>query len=1033
MIISDIAIKRPVFATMVILALVIFGAIGLRNIGIDLFPRVEIPTITIVAELPGADPETVETTVVEPIEEAVATISGVDQLRSTSAESFGQVIVQFVLEKDVDVAYQEVQAKLGTIRSDLPTDLREPRVDKFDIDSAPIMAVLVSADMAPQQLTTIADRTVKERLQKVPNVGQVQMIGDRERKMWLWLDGTRLEGYQLSVQDVRNALLTEHVEFPGGRIETGPRELLVKTKAEFRTAEGFDEMVVASRNGATVRLRDVGYAEDGLEEQRTLASLDGKPAIALLVRKQSGTNTVQVANAVHEEVEQLRQALAAQGITLVAARDQSEFIQHSIAEIQLHLVLGGLLAVFIVWVFLRNFRITVISALAIPTSVISTFALMNAMGFTMNNLTMLALSLSIGLLIDDAIVVVENIFRHVEEGSSPREAASFGTAEIGLAVFAITMSIVAVFVPVAFMEGIIGRFFYQFGLTVAFAVLISLLVAFSLVPMLSSRYLHHSEGHNWLYRISERVLESVDTAYGRLLGTALNWRLTTVVIGVAALVAAVFVARVIPTEFLPAEDQSEFSIRVDGPLDASLSTTEGLLNQVRERIVGQPWLEYTLTIIGGGNIQRVDQGSIYVRMVDKAERDISQQEAMAWMRREAADIEGATVSVESVPRIGGGGGRNADLQVELRGTELSRLEAYSERLMERLRSAGGYQDVDSTYEKGKPEVNVYVDRTAAADLDVVPSAIASTVRSLIGGEEVAKFKAGDDRFDVAIRLLEAERSQPEDVGQLTVRSRRNQLVRLESVADVRQESGPIQIDRFNRARQITVLANLTPGEKVLGQAVTEVNAIRDELNLEPGYTLGFAGTADTMRESFGHLLFALFLSVIMIYMVLASQFESFVHPFTIMFSLPFSAIGALGALAMSGQTISIFTMIGFIMLMGLVTKNAILLVDYTNTLRSRDGMARREALLKAGVVRLRPILMTTFAMVFGMLPIALSSGTGSESRAPMATAVIGGLLTSTLLTLVVVPVLYTLMEDMQNVRQWRLVRRITGRMAEEAI
>ncbi|MBI4083026.1 MAG: efflux RND transporter permease subunit [Candidatus Lambdaproteobacteria bacterium] len=1031
MILSDTSIKRPVFATMVILALVLFGIISFRQIGVDLFPKVEIPGVTIVAVLPGADPETVETTVTDPIEEAVSSISGIKELRSTSADSVSQVVVSFELEKNVDVAYQEIQARLGTIRSQLPQDLHEPVVEKFDVDAAPILSVVVSGDKPIRELTYIADKVIKERLQRVRNVGQVKLVGGRQRNMWLWLDRNKLEGYRLAVQDIEQALRTEHVEVPGGRVESGLREYAVKTRAEFDSARQFSEMVVAWRGGAPVRVRDIGRVEDGLEEERSMARLNDTRAIALQVRRQSGTNTVEVAKGIKAEVERLRKELGPQGIGMEIAQDLSVFIEHSIREIQFHLVVGGLLAVFIVWVFLRNLRITLISAIAIPTSVISTFALMQWMGFTMNNLTMLALSLSIGLLIDDAIVVVENIFRHVEEGKPPREAAGFGTAEIGLAALAITLSIVAVFLPVAFMKGIIGRFFYQFGLTVTFAVSISLFVAFTVVPMLASRFLHHEPKHSWLYRVSGRVLDALDAGYGALLRAALNWRAVTVLVAVVVMAGALLVARRLPSEFIPAEDSSEFGIQVKAPLGASLQATSRILETVRQKLVGQPWLAYTYYTIGADNLQRVNEGSMYVKMVPKAERTLGQTAAMGWAREQLASIPDARISVGVVPRIGGGGHANADLMVELRGRELEQLERYAARLTAKMRESGAYLDVDTSYEKGKPELDVYVKRNEAGDLGVSPISVATTVRALIGGVDVSKFRAQGDRYDVSLRLAETYRNRPEDIDRLSVRTQRGELVRLQSVARVQAAGGPVQINRYNRARQITVLANLDRNQRVLGEAITEVGGMVKELDLAPGYTSGFAGMADVMRESFGYLLFALFLAVIMVYMVLAAQFESFLHPLTIMLALPLSAVGAFGALALAKMTISIFTMIGFIMLMGLVTKNAILLVDYTNTLRHRDGMERNAALLKAGPIRLRPILMTTFAMIFGMLPIALGTGEGSESRGPMAMAVIGGLITSTLLTLVVVPVIYTLMDDLQNWRTWRIWRRRPGSAARE--
>jgi len=1026
MILSETAIKRPVFTTMVIGAIIVFGLISFRDIGIDLFPRVEFPIISIVSVLPGADPATMETTVTDTIEEAVSTISGIKHIRSTSTDGISQVVIEFELEKDVDVAYQEVQAKLGTIRSDLPRDLEEPIVEKFDIDAAPILAVIVSGDMPIRNLTYLADKTVKERLQRIENVGQVKLVGGRDRKIWIWLDRSKLEGYSLSVEDVEQALRSRHVEYPGGRVETGPREYVVKTRAEFESAEEIAGMVVAYRNDTPLLVRDLGRVEDGLEEERTFASLNDRRAVSLLVRRQSGTNTVEVARKLKEELGRLKSELEAQGVRIEIAQDLSIFIEHSVEEVQFHLLYGGGLAIVVVLLFLRNFRSTVITSLVIPTAVIGTFILLNAMGFTQNMLTLLALSLAIGLLVDDSIVVQENTMRHVEEGKPPREAASFATGEIALAVLATTLSVVAVFVPVAFMKGLVGRFFYQFGLTVAFAVMISLFVSFTLDPMLSSRFLRKPRKGR-LYRISERPFSFLEEAYRWILDKSLRMRWAVVVLALLSLGSALYVGSFLRGEFLPLEDQSEFNIKVKAPQGASLATTRSILEEIHRRIEKKPWLDYTFTTIGADELQRVNEGSLYVKMLEKHERSISQEEAMLRTREELADIADAKLSVEVVPRVSGGGMRWADIQLELRGSSLDRLEEISSILMKRMEAAGGYADIDTTYEKGKPEVNIYVKRDRAADLGVSPLAVARTVKALIGGNDVAKFKAEGDRYDVSVRLQQSFRDHPEDVQFLTVRNNRGDLVRLENVARVEEESGPVQINRYNRSRDITVLANLQREEKVLGEATRELTQFIREANLPAGYTFGFVGHGELMKESFEYLLFALFLAVIMVYMVLASQFESYLHPFTIMLSLPLSVVGALGALVLMNLTMSIFTMIGIIMLMGLVTKNAILLIDYTNTLRRRDGMERNLAILQAGPVRLRPILMTTLAVIFGMLPVALGTGAGSESRAPMAVAVIGGLITSTLLTLIVVPVVYTLLEDIREIKNWRILRGLRRR------
>lgn len=1022
MTLSGFAIRRPVFTTIVLAAIVVFGVLSFQRLGIDLFPRVEFATISVLSVLPGADPETVESTVTDVIEEAVSTISQIEHLRSTSADSTSLIVIEFELSKDIDVAYQEVQARIAGVRPDLPTDLEPPVVEKFDVDAQPILSVIVSADLHVRELTRIAEDVVKERLQRIPDVGQVRMVGNRERQLWIWLDHNLLMGHHLTVQDVENAIRREHIEIPGGRIEAGLQEYVVKTRAEFESAEDLERLIIATRGEAPIRLGDVGRVEDGLAEERSLARLNGERALALMIRRQSGTNTVQVAEAAKEEVGRLQRELEPQGVSLAVALDKSVFIRDSVREVQHHLFFGGGLAVFIVWVFLRNLRSTFISALVLPTSLIGTFIIMYVLGFTQNTLTLLGLSLAIGLLVDDAIVVQENITRHIEEGKPARRAAEDATREITLAVIATTLTVIAVFIPVAFMEGVIGQFFFQFGLTIAFAAALSTFVSLTLDPMLSSRILRKAEPGG-LYQLSERGFRWVEHVYSRLIWLALRARWLVVAIAVVSMVATAWMGRQLRSEFLPVEDQSEFNIKVKAPLGASLQATDAALEKIRSRIGDQPWVEYTLATIGTEGLSRVNEGTLYVKMVNKEEREVSQENAMIRTRDMIGAMAEGQVSVEVVPRIGGGGRTWADLQLDLRGRDLDVLNEIASGALQVMADSRGYRDMDTTYEFGKPEVNVYVKREEAADLGVPPILVASTVRALVGGHDVAKFRAEGERYDISLRLTESQRDAPGLLRLLTVRNDGGRLVSLENVARVVEEPGPVQIDRYNRARQITVLANLDREEKVLGEAVAEMTAWMEGRGLPPGYSYGFAGLADMMDESFFYLFQALLLAVVIIYMVLAAQFESFIHPLTIMLALPLSVVGAIGALVITGLTMNIYTMIGIILLMGLVAKNGILLVDYTNTLRERDGLAREAALLKAGPTRLRPILMTTLTLIFGMLPLALGSGTGAETRQPMATAIIGGLITSTLLTLVVVPVVYTIMDDLSHPSAWRIVRR----------
>ena len=1013
MLISDVSIRRPVFTAMIMGALLVFGVVALRRLGVDLFPKVDFPVITIVTKLPGADPETIEIRVTDPIEEAVNTIGGIKDLRSTSADSFSMVVIQFELEKDIDVAFQEIQARVNTIRQQLPSDIEEPVIEKFDISAAPILTVIVSADLPIRELSHLADKTVKERLQRVRNVGSAKLVGTRDRKLWLWLDPVKLKQHGLTVQDVRSAVGREHIEIPGGRIETGPVEVAARTKAEFASAAELNDLILAERPGQVLRLRDVGLVEDGLEEERSYAQLDNRPCIALQVRRQSGTNTVQVANDVKAEVARLTTELGPRGVRLEIAQDSSIYIEHSVKEVEHHLVVGGLMAVLTVLVFLLNLRSTFICALVLPVSVLSSFVIMLAMGFTINVITLLALTLAIGLLIDDAIVVQENIMRHVEEGMGARRAAGFGTGEIGLAVLATTLSVVAVFLPVTFTKGIVGRFLWSFGMTVSFAVLISMFVSFTLNPMLSSRLLKKPGKQNFLFAGLEWLFHATERAYRGFLGWTLRHRLVVVAAGVLALGSIVVLMRYARIEFQATEDRSEFNIAVRGPQGASLERTRAIMEDIRARLAAVPEVDYVFTTIGADEMQKVNEGGLYVHLKPKTARTKGQEQLMNETRALLKNVPGAQISVQIVAPISGGGMKWAKIQYEVRGPDLVTLEQTADRIIEKLRAAGGYVDVQNSFESNKPGSNVVVDRLRAAQLGVSPLLIADSVNAAIGGAVVGKFRAGGDRYDIAVRFFEQYRNRPDLLGLVEVPSSRGDRVELRNVARVLPTTIPVEITRYNRQRNVTVLANLVPG-KALGDATKEIEALTATVGLPPGYSTGWTGEAERMKESFESLLETMALSVIVVFMVLASQFESIVHPFTIMLSLPLAFIGGLGSLLLFRQTITIFVMIGFIFLLGLVTKNAILLVDYANTLRERDGLERDDALLRAGPVRLRPILMTSVSIIAGMLPTALGTGAGAEVRRPMAVAIIGGVITSTVLTLLVVPAVYSLLDPLSE-------------------
>ncbi|HNQ66480.1 MAG TPA: efflux RND transporter permease subunit, partial [Smithella sp.] len=1020
---ADTSVKRPVFATMVIMALVVLGIVSYPSIGVDLFPKVDFPIVTITTTLKGASPDVMDVDVADRIEGAVNTINGVKTITSTSTESVSRTIVEFVLERDIDQAVQDVREKVSTIRSKLPDDIEEPRIAKVDPDSQPILYMNLTGEKSIRDLSTYVDEVLKEQLQRINEVGDVTFNGLRLRQVRIWLDAAKMRAYEVSPSDVVVALKRENVELPGGRIETQTKEYTVRIKGEFPSIPDFNDLIVSYYKGAPVKIKDIGRAEDGTEEKRSLARFNGIPAVGIGIQKQSGTNTVAVAARVKKEVERINQTLPP-GMKINIAMDQSVFIVRSIDEVQKHLILGSLFAVLAVFLFLKNIRTTLISAVALPVSVISTFALINAFGFTFNNMTMLALSLSVGLLIDDAIIVIENIYRHVEEGMGPVEAAKFATSEIGLAVMATTLAIVAIFLPVAFMKGLIGRFFLQFALTIVFAVLVSLLVSFTLTPMMASIFL---KPHNapppkgnvitrWSFwkkagDFLETNYKRLETFYGRVLKFSLRHRAAMLFATLMVFMFSIFIMIFgLGKEFLPPEDQGNFIIRLEAPIDYSVEQVEKYFRPAEKMVRDIPEIKSVFYVQGYQGY--ANRGIMIVGLIPKADREKSQEDIKKIVRMNLKQIPGLKVSAEDVSLVGGGI-RQVPIQYSIRGQDLNELQKYARQITTEFAKRPGIVDVDTSLEAGKPEFKVYIDRDKAADLGVDVATIAEAINLLVGGElDIARYKdeKKGKRYDIRVRLNAEDRESSEAMQKIYVRARDGKLVELSNVVRIAEGTGPSVINRADRQRAITIFASLEG--KPLGEARNELDEIAGRI-LPADYVPKYYGMAEVMQESFIFLLFALILGIIMAYMILASQFESFIHPATVLLSMPLSFIGAFGALFLTGKTLNIFSLIGLILLMGLVKKNAILLVDYTNVLRER-GMSRRDAILQAGPVRMRPILMTTFAMIFGMLPIAFAVGEGAETRAPMGIAVIGGLLTSLILTLVVVPAAYDIFDDWQE-------------------
>jgi len=1025
---ADVAIRRPVFTVMMILALVVLGYSSFNLMSVDLMPDINFPFVVITTVFPGAGAEAVETEVTKKIEDAINPISGIKHITSQSQEGYSLIFAEFVLEKDPQVAAQEAREKVSAIRGDLPTDIEAPVIASFDPESSPIISLTVSGKRPPREITTIAKDEVQKRLEAIPGVGAVTLVGGYEREVNVLLDINKMESYQISVEQVKMALQAANLEIPGGRVNENNTEYLIRTMGKLTKVSQFNNIAIDNPHGQPIYLKDIATVIDGIQEQRSLARENGVDAVTLDISKQSGANTVNVARAVKAEVEILQKDLPPD-LSLKVVKDDSTYIEDSIHDVLINIYYGGLLAVLVIFLFLADIRSTIISAVAIPTSIIATFTLMNALGFTLNILSLMGLSLAVGLLIDDAIVVIENIFRHLDHGEPAFKAAFNATKEIGLAVMATTFSIVVVFLPVAFMQGIVGRFFYQFGMTIAFAVVVSLFVAFTLTPMLSSRFLK-KEGaeaeaprfvlsrlvwrfYRWILKIIKpwnRFFAQVTEWYKITLRWALGHRFIVISAAALTFVIAMFLAGLVGGEFMPRTDEGQISFGVETPPGTDLKVTSERIAKVEELISKFDGVDLIFTTIGSGQ-QSVNNGDIYVKLVDKAKRELSAQIMADSMRNIVASVPGIKFSVSA----GESGHAEKQVQVSIRGNDLQILTELTHKVQEIFKNTPGIVDLDNDLEEGKPELKVTVDREMANDLGLNIFQVASTIRSMVDGEVVTRYKEGDKEYDVRIRLKEPDRATADDIGRLLIASNkevsglRSFMVPLSHFAKIEKTSSIGKYNRYDRLRNVTVGGNVT-SEYFPGTVLDQIIKKTDQIALPPGYYIGKTGFGEIQAESFSNIFTALFLAIIFVYLLLASQFESFFDPFSIMFSLPMSIIGAIVALLFFNNSISIMSLIGIIMLMGLVTKNAILLIDFIKQNRYR-GVKRTEAILLAGPVRLRPILMTTFAMVFGMLPLALGFGPGAELRAPMARAVIGGLISSTALTLVVVPVVYTIIDD----------------------
>jgi HAE1 family hydrophobic/amphiphilic exporter-1 len=1011
MFLSDTSVRRPVFATIITVALIFFGILGYQRIGIDLFPQVDIPFVTVTTTLLGAAPEVMDTDVTDPIEEQINTIEGVKHITSSSGYGFSQVVVEFELYRDLDSAVQDVRAKVDLAKRNLPTDIDPPIIDKLDINAIPILWLSMSGNLPLQTLGMLADEVLRPQLESIRGVGTISLDGYAKREIRVWLDGKKLEAHRLTSNDIARAFFARNIELPGGIIESVDREFTVRNLGELRNIEEFNHLIVTYQNGAPIRLKDVGWVEDGTETVRSIARFNRVPSIGLSIVPRSGANVVEVARSVKAKLEDIKKTLP-HGVDVTVSFDSSTFIEKAISDVGYDVFLGGLLAAGIMFIFLLSIRSTIITALAIPTSLITSFGIMHFMGFTRNYMTMLALSMMVGVVIDDAIIVLENIYRHMEEGGDSMTAAKEGTSEIAFAAMAATFSIAAVFIPVAFMGGMIGRFFYQFGVTVAASVIASLVVALILIPMLCSRFLKIEEKRGKIYHFFDRSYERLEGHYRGALTFCLKHRWLIVLIATVIFLGSIFTLTKLKTEFIPKSDESRFMIHIEAPTGSTLHYTDDKMQKLENLVLAMPETKNIFSTLGVGTRKEVNKGTLLVALKDRKDRKRSQQQIMGELRDKIRDIPGFKAYVEDFAPIAVGGRRGAPLQFDIKGPEIEELEKISNKIMQEMMRSPGMVDVSSDLELTKPEVRVLIDRNKAADVGVDIREISSAVLQMIGGQEVSKFKDSEraKRYDVRVRLIKDQRMNPEDIAQISIRTPGGGLIKLAQVVQVDEGIGPNLINRKDRQRSATIYADII-GDKRLGEAIAEVEALAKKY-IPSGYSHSFFGQAEVFRESFQYLIVALIQAIIIIYMLLAMQFNSFLHPLTVMLALPLSTVGAFGALFITGDTISIVSMIGMITLTALVVKNSILLVDYTNTLKG-GGIERNQAVLQAAPVRLRPILMTAVTTMLGVLPVALGYSAGGELRAGMGRATFGGMFASTLLTLFVVPIAYTLLDDLQ--------------------
>lgn len=1008
--ITEVCVRRPVLAWMIMLATIVFGLVAAQRIGVSQMPDIDFPTISVSVTREGAAPEVMESDVVEVLEDALAQVEGVTAITSTSRLGTANLTVDLDLSRDVDVAMQDVQTKVAQAQRRLPSDLDPPEVSKTNPEDRPIMWVALSGPFPRQVLADYARYRLRDTLQTVPGVGEVMMGGYLERSVRIWLDAVRLEERGLAVQDVLTALRTEHVELPAGRIETADREIDVRVLGEALSLDQMRDLVIKKIDNTPIRLRDVALIEDGFEDLRRLARVGAQSAQGLGIKKQRGANTVAVATGVREKLSEVKKGLP-EGMRADVMFDGSQFVEQSVADIEHELFFAVLLTALVCWMFLGSFSSTLNVVLAIPMSLLGTLAVTYFMGFTLNTFTLLAMALAVGIVVDDAIMVLENIFRHHELGKSPVQAALDGTNEIKFAALSATLAVCAIFVPVIFMEGIVGRFFYQFGITLSLAVLFSYVEAITLAPARCAQLL--GKGRARRSRVGQVVDAGFDRlrrVYARLLGWGLKRPATVLALALVVLGGSAVALRNIPSEFVPSQDQSRIMVRMQTAVGSSIEEADHVMQQAEAIINSSPEVNRAFFIVGGFGGSGINTGMSFVTLVDPSQRDSTQNQFSNALRGKLNAIPGLRAFVQDLSQTGFTARRGFPVEFSVRGSSWPALVEAADIAQRELEQGGDVTDVDTDFQLGQPELRVEPDRDRAADLGVSAEDVATAVNAMVGGMRVGKFKTGGRRIDVRVRLLASQRERPESLAQLKVRTASGALVPLSSLVTLEERPAAQSISRLDRERAISVFGNVSP-ESSQDRALAAVEALASKM--PDGVRMVLGGASVAFRESMQSLIFALILGIVVAYMVLAAQFNSFLHPVTVLTVLPLSIAGAVFALLAMGKTINIFSMIGILLLIGIAKKNSIILVDYANRKRE-EGLDAREAMRQAAPIRLRPILMTSIATLMAALPAALGLGKGSETRVPMAIAVIGGLVVSTLLSLLVVPAFYVVVDRARN-------------------